>query len=626
MIDYSSIIDFLQSDEYVDRTDCFSTFIYHRYETLQHCCGTGSSLFLKTMACFLDNTVDAKEVFRRLKVGCDENVMEKANTYRVLYLDFTDFDAKDYEGALAYLRNKMSETYKQFYRELADKGNSFYWRHSFKAALDIIEGIPSNEDLQRSLILLLFQLRDYESNNSNRKLAVLIDNMVQMETVAERNGYSKELDEFLSKFIVEDVYKYCGFFLQISDIEETDALKSYTDRYRVHWHFSAFSIDVWERYPELIVPKEDQAPFHYKLPEQEPIDWKERIILGRKEVAEAEIEEERQRQEQIRREKERYAIELLPSIPLFSPNMGIRDKRLDKHSPRYGVLNTLLKKLYMDASPKLDAETVYSSLLGIDYGKRVVRDEDELEAELKQLTQQNPIWEDGYVKANGGDWVQVICHRKDDEPNKTPARPESIKVYAYFGNGNSQCVFVDSIRYLLTHAQQMFAAKTAVFERADQMCYWLDPMDHPCLERFFEPYFDDMIVSMPFMAYKGKLGISKDFPGTDDSYNYTQAHIMSDYFMTVKDPSEIDLEAMYNHYIAKWNADHYEEYDLGFKGNSALSFVVILDTLDAILDGEGIDEQSSLLSPEGRMWRILAESRCWADVNEEFLENDRLFC
>ena len=69
MIDYSSLIDFLCSDGYVDRTDCISTLIRRRHETLEHCKGTGSSLLLKTIACFLDNTVDTKKVFRKLKIG-----------------------------------------------------------------------------------------------------------------------------------------------------------------------------------------------------------------------------------------------------------------------------------------------------------------------------------------------------------------------------------------------------------------------------------------------------------------------------------------------------------------------------------------------------------------------------
>lgn len=620
MIDYSSLINFISSDKYVDRTDCFSTIILNRYETLENCKGIGSSLFLKTMACFLDNTVNTTEVFHRLKIGLSDSLAKEMNSYSVLYLDFSDFDAKDYSEAVDYLRVKMSETYKHFYKELSAKdGNYFDWR-SQNGVFDIIERIPSEVVLLGSLRQLMLRLRGYENHASGGKLAVLIDNMVQLETVAKKNNYSKEMDALLRDYIVEDVYKYCDIFLQISDtVEDMEDSWYNTDRHRAHWQFSVHSINVKERFPEIIVAEEYQVPFHCGVSKHESINWEEWIAVGRREVGEAVKEEKRKRQECIRQEKARYTIELLPSIPRFSSNMGIRAKRLDKQSPKYSSLNMLLKKLYVDASPNLNTENVYCLLQSIDYEKNVVRGVDEIKAEIEQMPKQNAYWEDAFVNTTGGDWVQVTCRRKGDESWRSPARAENIKVYAYIGNGDSQRIFTDSIRYLLTHARQMFAAKMAIFERADQMCYWIDPKDYPCLVRYFDPYFDDMEVTMPFVAYKGKLGISKDFPGSDDSHNLTQAHIISDYFKTVKEIDEIDLEAMYNNYIAKWNADLYEEDSWGFKGSSALSLVVIMDTLDSILCEGEIDDQSSLLSLDGKLWRILAESKCWADVNEGFV-------
>ena len=618
MIDHSSLIAFLLSDSYVDNTDGIATLMYHRYETLEHCSGIGSSTFVKTMACFLDKTIDTKEVFGKLKIGSDDSLMKEANTYCVLYLDFTDFDAKDYDEAMDYLHLKMSKTYKHFYDLLTAKDGCYYDWRTHKDILDIVEGIPSDDVLLRSLRKLMLLLRGYEHHACGKKLAVLIDNMVRLEIEAKRHGYYKEMDELLKKFLVEDVYKCCDVFLQISDEVEDNKVSWYsTDRLRAHRQFSVFSVDVRERFPEIIVAEEHQVLFHCGVSEHESINWEERIAIGRREVAEAVEEEERKRQERILQEKARYAIELLPSVPRFSPNMGIRVKHLDKHSARYEYLNALLKKLYVTASPRLDTETVYCCLQKIDYKQCVVKNVNGLKTDLEQLSRQNSVWEDAFVNATGGDWVQVTCRRKGDESWRSPARPENIKAYAYIGNEKAQRVFTDSIRYLLTHAKQMFAAKMAVFERADQMCYWLDPMDYSCLERYFEPFYEDMEKTMPFVAYKGKLGISKDFPGSDNSHNLAQAHIISDYFKTVKDIGEIDLEDMYNHYIAKWNADLYEEYAWGFKGSSALSFIVIMDTLDAILSESDLDNRSLLLSSEGKIWRLLAESRCWADVNDK---------
>ena len=573
-------------------------------------------MFMKTMACFLDCTVNSKEVFRNLKVGQDEILLNKANTYRVLFLDFSDFNACDIEKAMGYLRHVMSEVYKYFYNEFVDMDGSCFDRHSFKDVLDIIEGSSSDIVLQRSLRQLMFLLRGYGDYTCERNLAVFLDNLVRLETVAEKNGYSKEMDEFLKGFIIEDVYKYCDLFLQISDSEGQihDSCFNMV-RYRSHWQFSVHSNEIRERHPEMIVAVEDQIPFHNIAFQPKAIDWATRIANERRVLVEAEMEEKLKHQENIRLEKARYSIELLPVVPRLSPNLGIRKKQLDKHSSRYEKLNALLRKLYIESFPEFDAMSLYRLLQRIDYKNRVVENKYELQDSLEKLSQKYPVWEKAFVNTSWGDWVQVICRRKSDDQWLSPAKPENVKVYACFGKGKAQVVFIDSIRYLLTHAKQMFAAKLAVFGRADQMCYWLALQDYPLLERFYKPLADDMEVSMPFVAYKGILGISKEFPRTDDSHNFTQAQIISDYFSIVKGVEEIDLENMYNNYIVKWNADLFEDRPLGFKNGSALSFVVILDTLDAILSGEGINGKSMLFSPEERFWRILAESKCWADVN-----------
>ena len=99
------------------------------------------------------------------------------------------------------------------------------------------------------------------------------------------------------------------------------------------------------------------------------------------------------------------------------------------------------------------------------------------------------------------------------------------------------------------------------------------------------------------------------------SHNSMQANIISDYLKTVSVIDDVDLEAMYNNYIAKWNADIYEDCDfLGFKNSSALSFVVIMDTLDIILGEAQLNEKSFLLSDNRKIWDILSQSRCWADI------------
>ena len=332
MIDYLSITDLLLSGNYVDKTDCFELFFRHHYASLTGCAGTGSSLFLRTLACFLDKTTNTKDAFQNLKIGNSEYFSQEINSYRVVLLDFTDFNADSYEGAIEYVKEKMSFAYKYFYNDFECQDNHYYFDYrSLEDALDIIEKTATVHTIQRSLRNLLLQLRGYETYRNDRKLAVLIDNMVLLETVAADNGYADEMKEFLKSFIVEDVYKYCDIFLQISDCKETqDDSWLYREKYLVHRYFSVISADLKDRYEEIIVAKENQRCFEYLPVVKDEENWNECIAQGRRRVQEAKEEKERQRQEHIREEKLRYAKNLSPEIPLFSPNLGIRRKVLNK--------------------------------------------------------------------------------------------------------------------------------------------------------------------------------------------------------------------------------------------------------------------------------------------------------
>ena len=75
MIDYTSITKILQSEQFLDITRNFARFWDFQHETLVNCKGTGSSLFLKTFACFLDENADMKERFRNLAIGKNDKFM-----------------------------------------------------------------------------------------------------------------------------------------------------------------------------------------------------------------------------------------------------------------------------------------------------------------------------------------------------------------------------------------------------------------------------------------------------------------------------------------------------------------------------------------------------------------------
>ena len=616
MVNYSSIIDILQSDKYVDKTYLFDSFFCRNYQTLGNCYRTGSSLFLKTLACFLDETADTKDVFKRLRIGQHECFAHEANAYRVLYLDFSDFKAKDFAEAINYITIKMSQAFKHYWDILSDGDNRYYDYHTLEKVLDIMEQEPAESTLQDALRILMLQLRGYETNRNGKKLAVLIDNMVKMETVAHENGYSAQMENFLKRFIVNDVYKFCDIFLQISDMIDEDDSYYPTKRHIVHQYFTVFTVDLRERYPELAVPEASQYGFPCVPFVPVIAGWHSIIDKGRKEIRMKKEEEELARLERIRKRKERYAIELSPAIPRFSPNMGLREKKVDKSSDEYKNLNNILKRLYAQCYPEFKKQHVYANLQNLDWSRKIVRDVERLKSDIEKLSKLTPHWKEVWVNGSLGTWLQVVCRRVDDKSNCSPARPENIKVYASLKSGNAEKTFLESMKFLMDNVKNSFAAKVSVYYRSDQICYWIAPDDFHCLEDFYAPHYDDLETAMPFMAYMGRLGISKDFPGTDNSHNSMQADIIADYFRSVKDIEKLDIEDMYNNYILKWNDETEEEGEtLGFMDSSALSFVVILDTLDAILGRKPIDDKSFLIADDGIIWRILAESLCWDDVN-----------
>ena len=617
--DYLSALDSLNTKQYIDNTDCFIKLIKHKYTTLDNCRGSGISLFLKILACFLDETIETKDLFRNLKIGKREEFDDLVNSYRVLWMDFSDFNATSFDMAMAYIKEKMSHLYKFYYDYFDTTDLRYYEYRSLEYVLNIIERRSSLEDLQRSLRKLIQRLRGYETSNNNTKLAILIDNMVVLETTAIDNGYSSEMEKFLCYFVIDEIYNYCDLFIQIGDQADNYSTWPLSNRYLSYYGFSVFSSDLHTMFPELHLSKNEHICLRKQSNLVENRDWNTIIEHAQNKIKQMKFEEEQRRIEAIRNEKARFAIELSSKIPMLSINMGIRCKKLNKHSPKYEVLTNLLKYLYVHLKPDFHFDEIYHHIINIENDKLIIKNVHAYEDSLKKLQKGNNNWKKAHVQSDFGYWVQAIYTHNDSNTISTPAKPDNIKVYACFSHNDIHEIFLASLKYMLQHANNTFAAKIAIRNRSDQMCYWLSIDDFKHLEEFYSQYSKHMKRSLPFVAYKGMLGISKDFPGVDPSHNSLMASIISDYLKTIKRLEDINLEDMYNNYISKWNADIYEDNSIfGFKNNSVLSLIVILDSLDAILNQEDIMANSILLLDNREFWYTLSHCHCWADVNERW--------
>ena len=487
----------------------------------------------------------------------------------------------------------------------------------FEKVIDIIEKKSTDKVLQNSLQDLVVQLRGHESHYSKQKLAILIDNMVELERVAERYGYTSEMNSFLEGFIVKDVYKFCDLFIHIIDCETDHEDSFFSSRYKSDAYFCVSTFDLKNRIPQLIVPSSHKEHFEISAYQSPKTDWTDYISRSREKIEQIKFEEKQEHLRFIESEKARYKTELHHRFPLISENLGIRKKEFDKRNTKYIALNSLLQEIYRNCSGRTNTESIYSLLQKINREGIIIKNTGKYTERIEQLIASYPKWDDVMV-SDSGSWIQSICSNADKHTGFNPNSPASIKVYVCFDNTEIGDIYIDSLSYLLGECSDSFATKIATYNRADQMCYWISPKDLKVLEDFYKPYEDNIVMSLPFLAYKQKLGISKEFFGTDVSHNHTQAQIIADYFKTTHDINNIDLGDMYNNYIAKWNADIYEEYPNDyFKQSSALSFVIILDTLDCILKEKDI-EKSILLSGDKDFLYALSNCKCWADLNSKY--------
>ena len=617
MLNYASIINIIKSDEYIDKTECFAKMFPYSWNSYYNCKNTGSSLWLKTFACFLDKQIDAKEVFRNLAIGKDDCFEKEANTFTVLYFDFSDFNADCYSNAISYLKRKMSDVYKHFSEILEE---NIVGIESFETAIDIIEESASENSLKYSLKRLIDTIHRFEKHDDDNKLAVLIDNLVRLEEVADKYDYYFPMRDFLEGFIADDIYKRSEIFVQIGDYCEDG---HYFDwfKYEVSYRFFCTSLfDMKKHLEEAVVGESEQHLFEYNLLANDSTDWNLYIKQKRGKIEAQKNEAERIKQENIRREIARFAVELSPEIIKFSPNLGLREKHLDKSTPEYFALTSLLKKIYREFAPNFDYYNIYKFFQKVDENNRIVANKSIFEKVLQSLAEDNPNWNKINTNGSSGYWVQVVCTHADDVDGQLPIGSKYIKAYAHVTNEDARDIFVGSLKYLLENAQNNFAAKIAVYDRSDQMCYWLTVRDFRYLEDYYSQYADIMEKTLPFTAYKGMLGISKEFPY--DSHNATQARIISDYFKTVTDVENVDLDDMYNNFIAEWNADIYPEDEYhGFKNDTVFSFVMILDTLDCLLGRQTITDKTLEYFGNEEMWEMFRHCRCWADVNEYVASN-----
>ena len=89
-------------------------------------------------------------------------------------------------------------------------------------------------------------------------------------------------------------------------------------------------------------------------------------------------------------------------------------------------------------------------------------------------------------------------------------------------------------------------------------------------------------------------------------------------------PEDIFLREMYSLYVQGWNSDLPDNHPMTkeFKSENAQSMLVLLDSLDVNLGITELNNQHILLQDDKKIWNPLCDGYCWADVGEQYLQEN----
>ena len=137
------------------------------------------------------------------------------------------------------------------------------------------------------------------------------------------------------------------------------------------------------------------------------------------------------------------------------------------------------------------------------------------------------------------------------------------------------------------------------------------------MEKYLKKYNQDLTTPLPFVAYRDKLGISREFYSWD-SHNGVQASMISQYLKHIVNISDIEILSMYSEYVKAWNGelpdDHYLSKE--YKRSNAQEFLVFIETLDILLGNSKIADDHLLLNGDETLWFTLGESKNWWEVGQ----------
>ena len=124
---------------------------------------------------------------------------------------------------------------------------------------------------------------------------------------------------------------------------------------------------------------------------------------------------------------------------------------------------------------------------------------------------------------------------------------------------------------------------------------------------------------MPFIAYCGRLGISREL-ATFDSHNSEQALLISSYFNSLEKEEDVSLSRMYDLLIKAWNQEISADHPVmkAFQYTRAQTVLILLDTMDVITGKTVLDNNHLFLQENGYIWRALGQASSWTQAERKY--------
>lgn len=176
----------------------------------------------------------------------------------------------------------------------------------------------------------------------------------------------------------------------------------------------------------------------------------------------------------------------------------------------------------------------------------------------------------------------------------------SIKTYLCVLDHKKMNELFTEIVEELSKTGHVFNAKVSIYKRKDTICLWVIPQIFHVVKDFAKRHAEDLCTPLPFVPFDGCVGLSKEFR---ISFNEAITTLISSYFLTISDISEISVEGLLKNYLHTVFSPLEKEVDSkdrrlylernlreNLKHLHTREHIILLDSFNALLSGKTIEE------------------------------------